>query len=340
LRSTELKIVDLFLSLRAAERFGRLLSRATPAKRLGAYRPGVSVIVPERASHAILGASLTSCHAAVSVLAEPAEIIVVVNGSPARSYDALREAHPGVRWKFFPQPLWYLGAVREGLRMARFDWVYLINNDMVADPATIRALLPLRRDDVFGIASQISFADPLKRRQETGWTSYTKANGCFAISDDLPPDEKVIRGTLYAGGGASLFRKQLLRELIQSCDAYFPFYWEDVEWGWRAWLMGYSSWFCPQSRVSHTHRQTNRKLFAESEIDRMMNRNRIVFQLRNGPPLPSRAAMAELLSSLDPVSRDEILDPVRRQSVARGRFRLARVGPEYREPGEVWRLVC
>jgi GT2 family glycosyltransferase len=273
------------------------------------------------------------------MLAEPAEIIVVVNGSPATRYDELRELHPGVRWQFFPQPLWYIGAVREGVRAASFDWVYLLNNDMAPDREAIRALLPLRRDDVFGIASQIFFADAGKRREETGWTSYTRANGGFAISDDLPPDEEAIRGTLYAGGGASLFRKQLLAELIQCCDAYAPFYWEDVEWGWRAWLMGYSSWFCPQSRVSHTHRQTNRKLFSEPEIDRIMNRNRVVFQLRNGPVLPSRAALACLLSSLDTVSRDEILNPVRRQSIERGRLRIARAAPLNAEPGEVWNLT-
>jgi GT2 family glycosyltransferase len=339
LKSAEYKIARLFLSLRFAEGFGRLLGRAAPPKRPGTYRPGVSVIVPERASEEILGACLKNCHAAVSALAEPAETIVVVNGSPAGAYDALREAHPGVRWRFFPQPLWYLGAVREGLKVASFDWVYLVNNDIAADPGAIRALLPLRRPDVFGIASQIFFADSRKRREETGWTSYTKANGNFAVSDDLPPEEETIRGTLYAGGGASLFRKQLLRELIQSCDAYAPFYWEDVEWGWRAWLMGYSSWFCPQSRASHAHRQTNRKLFAEPEIDRIMNRNRVVFQLRNWRPLPSRAALAALLSSLDSVSRNEILEPVRTQSIVRGRFRLARIARLDKEPGDVWNLT-
>lgn len=316
-----------------------MVGRITPARRLGPYKPGISIIVPERASDDVLGACLTSCWAALSGLGEPVEIVVVVNGSPARNYEALVADHPHIRWRFFSEPLWYLGAVREGLRMARFDWVYLINNDMVADCDAIRVSLPIRHPDVFAISSQIFFVDPEKHREETGWTSYVVADDGFAISDDIPPDEDAIRGTLYAGGGASLFRKRLLSELLQSCDAYTPFYWEDVEWGWRAWLMGYSSWFCPKSRVSHTHRQTNRKLFPEVEIDRVMNRNRVVFHLRNGPALQSRTVLANLISHLDPRSKEEILDSDRRRFIARGRFRHGMVAPTYREPGEVWRLI-
>lgn len=305
------------------------------------FAPGFSIIIPERASHEILCDSLDAAVAAASMTTEPWEVIVVVNGSPSGPYTALQAAHPQVQWRFFDQVLWYLGAVREGLALARYDWVYLLNNDMVLQKNALEPLLQLRRDreKVFSVASQVFFSDASRRREETGWTSYKFGPSGISIADDIPPLGDAIRGTLYSGGGAALFRKDLLLKLMSSSDVYAPFYWEDVEWGWRAWLLGFASWFCPASLAFHAHRQTNRKLFSEPEIDRIMQRNARIFELRNGPRLRTFADLERILGSLDAASREELLEPERVGLLARGRFEAAVISAKYREPGPVWQLT-
>ncbi|MGJ5819786.1 glycosyltransferase family 2 protein [Paludibaculum fermentans] len=65
------------------------------------------------------------------------------------------------------------------------------------------------------------------------------------------------------------------------CDAYDRFYWEDVEWGWRARKLGYRSLFCADSAVHHEQGATVRRFFTPAQVEAMWLRNRALFQLRN-----------------------------------------------------------
>jgi hypothetical protein len=191
---------------------------------LRAFRPGISVIIPERGCPGVLAETLEKAVLACRGLSEPWEIIVMVNGAPASLYSSLAETHKEVVWLFAKEPLWYSGAVRSALRPARFDWVYLLNSDMSLDRFALQALLPWRSPDVFALASQVFFRDPEKRREETGWTLFRPtASGPIEILDAVPDDNETVRGTYYAGGGAALFRQYLLQQVIDGCSAYLPF---------------------------------------------------------------------------------------------------------------------
>jgi hypothetical protein len=95
---------------------------------------------------------------------------------------------------------------------------------------------------------------------------FRKTDGPVGILDEIAADEITVRGTLYAGGGAALFQKRVLLGLMQDSSVYSPFYWEDVEWGVRAWRRGYRSLYYPTSKAWHGHRTTNRMFFPECEI--------------------------------------------------------------------------
>ncbi len=277
------RVFLLRLMLKIVDTIGPALTKAlcgfggNPAG-LSGY--GISVIIPERANPALLKECIESVLQASQGIKEPVEVIVVVSGSPEILYEELRGRYRSVRWVFFRKPLWFSGAVRKGLNVARFDWVYLLNSDMTVDPLALSELLPWRAPHVFAIASQITFKDPACRREETGWTRFDDSGGGVDLLDATPEDN-LVRGTFYAGGGASLFQKALLNRIAAMADAYAPFYWEDVEWGTVAWRRGFESLFCPDSLVAHHHRATNRLLFSEREIDRIFHRNMMRYELRN-----------------------------------------------------------
>jgi len=47
-------------------------------------------------------------------------------------------------WIFQSKPLWFIEAVALGVGAAKYDWVYLLNTDMVLDPAALREVAKWR----------------------------------------------------------------------------------------------------------------------------------------------------------------------------------------------------
>ena len=270
-------------------------------------KPGISIIIPERDNPALLRRCLERLRNAIAVLQEPSEVIVVVNGSAKEDYRSLVADYPQVRWFFFHRPLWFSGAVEKGLSIARFDWVYLLNNDMLLEPRTLVEILDWRGPSVFAVASQIFFLDPEKRREETGWTQYGMINERLEVFDALPEEEPTVRGTLYAGGGASLFQKRLLQKLQRRTRCYLPCYWEDVEWGVTAWRLGYQVLFCPASRAWHHHRATHGKVFSPQELDAIFRRNFFMLLLRTRLGEPGSAQLEYLLAELNAKEQRQLM---------------------------------
>jgi len=265
------------------------LMRITPLRRRPAppapldWGRGVSVVIPERGDAAMLSACLERVAAATVGLDEPAETVVVVNGSPLADYLALQDAHPRVRWLHFDAPLGFTSAALAGVAAARHGAVYLLNNDMLLEPDALRAALSWRAPRVFAVASQIFFQDAGRRREETGWTSMAVERGLPAPRHETPAGE-AVRGTVWAGAGSALFHAGLLRALLPGSVDFDPFYWEDVDVGVRAWRQGYESLICPVSVARHGHRVTVERYYDAGEVARIFERNRLLFQLRN--PFP------------------------------------------------------
>jgi radical SAM protein with 4Fe4S-binding SPASM domain len=247
------------------------------------WQPGVSILIPERGTPELLERALEGAEIALAAVDEPTEIVVIVNGVERRLYDDLVGRFPKVRWIFVRSALGFSGALARGLNEIRYGGVYLHNSDMVVEPATISTLLPWRASHVFAIASQIFFDDPSKRREETGWGDMRFADHSVELFDREPGAENLVRGALYAGGGSSLFDAEILRRTAAETEAYKPFYWEDADWGVQAWRNGMEVLFHPASIAWHRHRATISRFYSEAEIDRVVDRNANLFQLRNTP---------------------------------------------------------
>jgi hypothetical protein len=77
--------------------------------------------------------------------------------------------------------------------------------------------------------------------------------------------------TLFACGGAMLIRRDIFLGAGGFDDDYFA-YFEDVDLGWRLWLMGHKVIFVPHAVAYHHHFGTTRK-FAESKHLFLCERN-------------------------------------------------------------------
>lgn len=301
--------LPLHLALDWGQRLARLFRRRPGARcQLPAWRPGITVIIPECGTPELLRLALSSAVAATARLNEETEMIVVVNGASLELYEPHQRDFPRVRWIHSHKPLGYGGAVAHGVQRARFDWVYLLNSDMTIAEDALTAVARWRMPHVFAISSQVFWADPKRRREETGWTNYSiNESGEVELFDALPEDQSTVRGHLYAGGGNSLFRTTLLRRFLSRSHSYNPAYWEDVEWGVKAWRAGFEVLFCPESHVVHIHRATVSRLFSQTEVERIWQRNQLLFSLRNGfARSPSRELIRHLRSTLDAKTQREL----------------------------------
>lgn len=283
-------------------------STGSPASRsLSAdWTGGVSVIIPERATPNLLARALVCLVSALDRTPEPSEIIVVVNGAPMEDYIHLVAEYPCVRWEHSEEPLGFTGAISRGIAIARHGGIYLHNSDMAVEPDAIATLLPWRSPNVFAIASQIFFDDSAKRREETGWGDLRVKNGQFDIFDRTPESHSEVCSGLYASGGSSLFDAKLLRLFATDSHAYAPFYWEDVEWGLRAWRNGLQTLFHPGSIAWHRHRATVSKFYTPKAIGRIVARNALLFEMRNRPEVPG---IRTRLEALDWTSLNELATP-------------------------------
>ena len=276
-----LRLAPLFLSLSIADRVGGALRTRTAWIALPPWRRGISIVIPERDSPELLLKALASLYEALDAVDEPCQVVVVANGAARNVYDEVAVRYPRVEWVHHRDPLGFSAAIHRGLRRVRYDWTFLMNNDMTLDRSALREVCALRSSEVFAIACQIHQQSASGRREETGFTDwYINAGGVHVFHAD-PGGEDNVRRHLCASGGAGLFRTAPLREYARDGQCYDPFYWEDVAWGVRAQQDGLSVLFCPRSHAWHQHRATSSRFYPASEIERITERNRILFDARN-----------------------------------------------------------
>src|SRR2546423_588291 len=93
-----LRLMPLFLAVCAADTLAAIVRPR--AARHEPWQPGITVLIPERDAPALLEQALDATAAALTPVAEPHEVLVIVNGAPASLYEDLRAKHPGVRFLF------------------------------------------------------------------------------------------------------------------------------------------------------------------------------------------------------------------------------------------------
>ncbi len=318
-----LRLMPLYLAITLADAAAPLLAARRPAS-IGAWPAGVSVVIPERDAPQMLSEALAALQLALVAVPEPVQVVVVANGAPAARYDGLRQRFPGVEWIVSEAPLGFAQAVQRGIAAVRHGGTYLLNNDMLLAPDALLEVLAARAADRFAIASQIFQRSESGRREETGFTDWYVDRGGVHLFHAPPPAEGTIADHLAASGGAALFRTSLLRRYLKASRAYDPFYWEDAEWGLRAWRDGFSVAFCAASHATHRHRASTTRFYDAATLDRIVERNRVLFDLRHGASghdaAKALAAVCELpYSSQRELARWRVAAGVLRRRLARRR---------------------
>lgn len=245
--------------------------------------PLVSVITVNLNGRAHLEALLDSL-ATQRYPAERLEILVVDNGSTDDSIAFLTAAYPHVKIlanqenEGFARPNNLAAALAQGRYLA------LINNDMKLDPDWLERMVEFLESgppDVACAGSRIlnwdgSATDFIKGEMAFNGIGFQPGYGALVNSPEAHefPDE-----LLFACGGALMIRKDVFLGVGGFDEDYFAYY-EDVDLGWRLWVLGYRVRFCPEAVAYHRHNGTSSRFEAHRKTV-LLERNAMFSLLKN-----------------------------------------------------------
>jgi len=213
--------------------------------------PAVTVVIPNFNGWRFLPTCLDSLRRQTL---QNHEVIVVDNGSTDGSVELLAQRYPEVQ-VIIPRDnrSFFSGAVNAGIRAARADVVFLLNNDTEADERCLEALLA-------GLDAHPECGMAAAKMRLFDRRDVLNAAGDFYGADGIPGNLGVWEADVgqYDGvtyvfspcGGAAAYRKSLFAD-VGGFDEDFIGYCEDVDLGWRAQLAGYRCLFVPGAVVYH-----------------------------------------------------------------------------------------
>lgn len=213
--------------------------------------PTVSVIVPNwnGLRH------LETCFRSLEELDYPRErleLIMVDNGSVDGSVAYMRDHFPRVRILQNPENLGTSRANNWGAREATGTYLAFLNNDTRVDPAWLKELVRAieAAPDIVCAGSRILTWDGDRVDFEGGSLNFygmgfQPAYGTLRMDHQLEPRE-----IFFACCGSMLIDRQVFLG-VGGFDEDFFAYFEDVDLGWRLWILGYRVVLVPTAVTYH-----------------------------------------------------------------------------------------
>ena len=185
---------------------------------------------------------------------EHLEIIVVDNASADGSVERIRNAHPEVTVLALDRNTGFAAGCNRGAQAASGDYVAFINNDARPDAQWLDAAVTemTRAPDIACVASKVlDWEGETVDFVDAALSFYGHG---FKLHVGEPADDRYdeTHDVLFATGAAMVVRADVFRSAGGFDERYFMFF-EDVDFGWRLWLLGWRVRFVPHSVVFHRH---------------------------------------------------------------------------------------
>ena len=205
------------------------------------------------------------------------EVIIVIDDPNSRGLkERIHAIVPQAHVLHNSANIGFSGSMNRGVKRAGNAYLLFLNSDVVLfDTSYLMAADMLKKDTrLFAV----SFAQIEKNGSVVGANTAHIDNGIFIHGGKSAQKECP---NLWPEGGSSMVRANYFNELGGYDELYAPFYWEDVDLGFRAWKRGYSTVFNPKIVVEHHHETTIRGFFSKKTINTIAQRNQFLFIWKN-----------------------------------------------------------
>jgi GT2 family glycosyltransferase len=249
--------------------------------------PTISIVIVNWNGLDFLGQCLRSLEAQTE---RDFQTVVVDNGSQDGSLELLAKDFPWVETIAAGENLGFAEGSNRGIAAATGEWVATLNNDTTCDPRWIQTLRQAAREAgarVGMLQSCLVLSDRPDHTNSTGVLLFTDGTAQDRDFDAPRRAGDGVEEVFCCTAGASMYRRAMLDEIRLASgvfDRTFFMYFEDVDLGWRAQLLGWSALYVPEALVLHKFQASSRK-HGNRFVGAHCKLNRVRTLLKNGSPL-------------------------------------------------------
>lgn len=213
---------------------------------------------------------------------ENLEFIMVDNGSDDGSTGFIADKYPRVKIIKNNFNAGFAIANNQGAQAAAGEYVAFLNNDMKVDKNWLAELVkPINKDSEVVCAGSKVLSIDGKNLDFAGSMINFEGKG-FQVDYGLSVDKDTHRQNSFVpfvNGGAMIVKKDVFINSGGFDEDFFAYY-EDVDLGWRLWVLGYRVLFVPGSVVYHVHHGTS-KIFSDDKLRFLKERNALYSVFKN-----------------------------------------------------------
>ncbi len=210
------------------------------------------------------------------------EIIVVDNGSTDESVEFIKENYPDIKIIKNSKNMGFAFANNQAAKNAAGQYVAFLNNDTRVDRNWLIELLKPIYCNAITVASGSKVLSMDGKTIDFAGSMINFEGKGFQIDYGLPAAKDNHNEYLYfpfVNGGAMLINRQVFLDAGGFDEDFFAYY-EDVDLGWRLWILGYKVIFSPKSIVYHHHHGTSKE-FGEDKLRFLKERNSLYSVFKN-----------------------------------------------------------
>ncbi len=227
---------------------------------------------------------LEGCFDSLAALDYPTErvrVVLVDNGSDDGSAQEVARRWPWVQLERNSRNLGFSAGCNQGARVAEgAEILVFLNNDIRVEPTFLRALLaPIARGACAASTAKMLSWDGSQLNSAGGGMNFHGIGIQRGYLADPAPVYDRPRWTLFACGGAMAIDARVFAEIGGFDEEFFAYY-EDVDLGWRCWVLGQRVQYVPDAVCYHHHSATSRRLPLE-RLRLLQVRNPLVACIKN-----------------------------------------------------------
>jgi GT2 family glycosyltransferase len=180
------------------------------------------------------------------------EVICVDNASSDTSAVLIAECYPQVQLYCQPANLGFAGGINAGVRVAKGDLFVLLNQDcMVQRDWLAHILAAMDENPEWGIAGCTLLDADGKVEHAGAYLDYPSIRGVHILEPALTAPHTVNHTTGYVTGALFVIRRSLWEEIGPFDEDFYPAYYEETDFCYRARRAGYAIGYVPQAQAIH-----------------------------------------------------------------------------------------
>ena len=240
--------------------------------------PKVSVIIVNYNGKKFLEKCLESL---CKVNYENFEIIVVDNNSTDGSIELVTKNYPSIILLKLNSNKGFAEPSNIGAKIANGKYLLFLNNDTIVTPSFISEMVQVIEND-----KKIAICQSLLLKPDESVDSSGDFIDHLGVVYNSTKKTDEIREISSARGASMLIRKDVF-DILEGFDEKFYVSFEDVDLGWRTWMIGYKVILTPESVVYHVGGQTIKS--KKPEIAFHGFKNQLAMKITNfEPPIAIR----------------------------------------------------